>query len=113
MQVTAGAPGKWATELRDKAIDKDRIKHKVWIVPISFCAMLPINGTWYLPRGAAFETETLKEARVYNIQCMQGKSPSSPNNFTNLINLVFQGIHKTADGEKLLVHYSNMYECHG
>lgn len=49
MEVTAKMFWRSWDEPLEKIVDKDVLKDKLWIVPITFCVLRYINSAWYFP----------------------------------------------------------------
>lgn len=84
MQVSAKAFLKRANELAEKVLDKDKAEHKVWIVLAPFCTKSYIIDARYLPGSTILEAERPTKPGNNNVQFLQGKVQTSPNDFSSL-----------------------------
>lgn len=66
-----------------KAMGKDEIELKLYIVPASFCARWYINDARYLPSDTTFETERLKKPRDNGVNFWHASFPSFHKDFTS------------------------------
>lgn len=91
-------------ELPKKVVDKERIKHKVWIVATPSSAMQYINDNRDLPGDSVSQTGILKKPRANNVQFLQASSASSFKELSSFRILSFQQLRSTTLGVELLVH---------
>lgn len=68
MQATAELFLKWRSELLKKVMYKDRIEHKMRVVPVLFCSMRYVKDVRNLPGYTSLETQRLKYPRENNVQ---------------------------------------------
>lgn len=90
MHMSARPFWSWSNELPEKVMDKDKIEHKLWKVPVSPSAMDNINNARYFPVDSTLKTKRSEKRKKSSVQVLQGSSPISAKDFCRFRNFSIQ-----------------------